>query len=222
MLVRTMPRVLDERTAADLFFAELTGQPLRRSRFGESIALAEDDPVVRSAVMNPGWSSWGVMVANQPSKSKTFHWAGAIRQRSDYSKDYTGWDDKSASFTIEKLRAGAKFDILTTAKIKGRLKTAGKDEAYYVKDATVKAFAPQPYSDKYKVTGVIDVEVGYEDDNKKLRFVKASWDRDKECARVDIPVRVTYGKRELPPDEFIITWFGNQDSPVHPFNAPTP
>jgi hypothetical protein len=207
-----VPRTLDERAAADLFFADLTGQPMQRS-----MALAEDNPPARSAVLNPGWSNWVVMIASQPAKRDAPRWAGAIRSKTDASSDYTGWEHRSESFTIDKLTVGTSFDMLITANVKGRLK--GTDDPLYVMDATVAAFAPRDFSATRRRVGGVDVEVGFEDDKKKLHFVKASWDYDKGCARLDIPVRVTFNAKGLRPDDF--TWFGNGDPPITPF-SPTP
>jgi hypothetical protein len=159
------------------------------------------------------------MVASMPAKHAAPRWAGAIRQRTDVSKDYTGWVHRSESFTIDKLRAGTSLDILITADVKGRRK--GTDDAVYITEATVTASAPRDFSTALRKSAVVDVEVGFQDDKKKLHFVKASWDRDKDCARLDIPVRVTFRAKGLPPDEFTITWFGNGDPPITPF-SPTP
>jgi hypothetical protein len=213
---RDVPRPVDVRAAADLFFAELMGQPLRQSPGrGRSAgpAWTEDTPV-RSSVMNPGWRSWVVMVSNAPAKDRTLRWAGAIRQQSDASSNYTGWEDRSETFTVEKLSLGIKLDIRITAKVKGRLK--GKDDAVYVTEATVRAFEPRDFSATRTKKAAVTVEVGFEDEKKKLRFVKASWDRDKVCARVDIPVRVSYSAKGFAPDDFTITWFGNGDPPITP------
>lgn len=233
-----MPRPLDERAAADLFFAELTGQPLprwlprRRGRAGgawrtggspaaptgESMPFAED--VVRSSVKNPGWSSWGVMVGSVPSKQDPPPRAGAIRQRSDESSDYTGWERKSEPFTLEQQKAGIGFvlDITTAAKVKGQRK--GTTDAVYVTDVTVTASVPRDVSPTRRMVGVVDVHVGFEDKNRKLHFVKASWDRDKGCARVDIPVRVSFSSPRLLPDQFVITWFGNGEVERSPLATP--
>jgi hypothetical protein len=224
-----VPRAFDERANADLFFAELTGQPLRRSprqgfRAGRAagwVGPAEDAPVppVRSAVLNPGKQLWVVMKSSQPAKEDPPNWAGAIRWKSDYFSDYTGWEYKSETFTIDKLtidkpKVGISLDMLITANVKGKLK--GADDAIYVMEATVKAFPPRDYSATRKKMGDVDVEVGYVDNRGKLQFAKASWDSSKGCARLDIPVRVTYSAKGLKPDEFTITWFGNGDPPLTP------
>ena len=237
---RAVPRrSLDDRAAADLFFADLTGEPLRPSPFdwrrrgawksrggvfvpGESAeaeAWSEADPA-RSAVINPGWLSWAVMISSTPSTPNPPKWAGAIRQRSDPSTDYTGWEDRSVMLSpIDKLQVGTTFDIRTTARVKGRLKN--KDDAVYITDATVIAFPTRDYSPTNARIGDVNVEVGYQDAQRKLHFVKASWDYSKGCARLDIPFRITYTGKRLAPEDYTITWFGNDDPPITPF-TPTP
>jgi hypothetical protein len=176
---------------------------------------AEDTPA--SAVMNPGDYSWTVMRRSIPSKLEQEPWGGAIRQKTDIFSDYTGWEDRSEVLPIEKILAGTKFDILITAKVKGHIK--GSEDAVYIRDASVKASPPEDLRAENRRKFAVDVEVGYKDDKKKWQLVKASWDHDKGCARLVIPVRITYRGSKLWPDEFTITWFGNGDAPIHPFSA---
>ena len=207
---------------ADLFFAELTGRRPRRTRrggLGRGDGEWSEDAPARSAVTNPGDLRWIVMNASVPAKRDKQPWAAAIRQKTDYFSDYTGWERRSEALTIEKVSVGTSFDLIIAANVKGRLK--GTEDGLYIMDATVTALKPQDFSATRRQTSVVDVEVGFEDAKKKLHSVKASWDFSKGCARLDIPVRVTYRAAGLPPDEFTITWFGNGDAPITPF-SPSP
>jgi hypothetical protein len=210
-----VPRLLDERASADLFFADLTGQTFRRRpprRSGQAEAFAEDAPA-RSTVMNPGFDKWTVMVGSVPSKRDPPLWAGAIRQKS-VTSEYTGWERRSESVTLDKKKAGAIFDLLVVAYVNGQLK--GTDGRLYVMDATVTASAPRDISTARPRVGTIDIEVGYDGSGGTRRITKASWDSTRQCARLVLPVRVSYSKKDLPPDFFEIVWFGNGDKPELP------
>jgi hypothetical protein len=225
-----MPRGFDE---ADLFYEDRVGRPALRSgegsarwRTAESFmaelsgeAIGEDaaEPA-RTSVMNPGLMSWVVMIDSIPAKPKTSPWAGAIRQRTDYSSDYEGWERQAQALKIDNVSTGTTFDLIIAANVKGRLK--GTSDAVYVMEATVTALEPRDFRPLRKRVGVVDAVVGFDVLDQTQR-VRASWDYERRCARVDIPVRVTFHAFQGPPTDFTIVWFGNGDPPITPF-TPAP
>lgn len=188
------------RRQADRFFADLVGRAPRS--FGETVGSG----VVRSAVYNPGTASWTPMVSSFPAKNQ--YWAAAIRQRTDYFSDYTGWEHRTEAFAVDSAPLGIAVDLLFSANVKGMIK--GTDEALYIMDARVVAFEPRASGTLFPRIGVVNVEVA---------GVKPSWDSGKACARLDIPVQVTFNALAPSPDRrnFTFVWFGNGDPPLTPF-----